>query len=68
MVPPVQASQLLQKKLALALGSAPIVEMDDFLAWDDLDLFKSRLQQELIDPLFAGRCASYQVRDQVKDS
>ncbi len=39
------------------------MQLDDFLAWDDLMAFWPRLEAEVLLPLFEGRLARYQVRD-----
>ncbi|GAB3598939.1 hypothetical protein GCM10027446_30260 [Angustibacter peucedani] len=46
-----------------AVAGAPVVEIDDFLSWQSLDAWWPRLEQQLLEPLFAGRDARYQVRD-----
>lgn len=56
------------RKLSRELCDAPIVEMDDFLAWDDLESFEARLLQQVVEPLFAGQTARYQVRDWERDN
>ncbi len=45
------------------LSGAPVVEVDDFLSWEGLDGWWPRLEAELLEPLFEGRDARYQVRD-----
>lgn len=49
--------------LSTALGGAAVLELDDFLAWDDLTEFWPRLEAQVLLPLFEGRHARYQVRD-----
>jgi uridine kinase len=56
------------RALADALGGAPIVPIDDFLAWDDLTEFWPRLEREVLEPLFAGRSIRYQQRDWRNDN
>jgi hypothetical protein len=40
------------RSLAAALGGAPIVPIDDFLAWDDLTEFWPRGERGGVEPLF----------------
>ncbi|MES2202609.1 MAG: hypothetical protein V4498_10190 [candidate division FCPU426 bacterium] len=54
-------------KLALALGGAPVVPMDDFNAFDDLVEYWPRLEEQILSPLFAGKSFRYQKRDWVHD-
>jgi uridine kinase len=56
------------RSLAAALGGAPIVPIDDFLAWDDLTEFWPRLEREVLEPLFSGRTIRYQQRDWLNDN
>jgi hypothetical protein len=55
------------KRLSEALGGAPVLPIDDFLAWDDLTEFWPRLEAEVLVPLLAGRDARYQQRDWERD-
>jgi hypothetical protein len=55
------------RSLAEALGGAPVIPIDDFLAWDDLTEFWPRLEREVLEPLFAGRSVRYQMRDWLND-
>src|SRR5947209_1987271 len=56
------------RHLSEALGGAPILPVDDFLAWDDLVEFWPRLEREVFAPLFAGRDVKYQARDWHNDT
>ena len=53
--------------LSTALGGAPIIPMDDFIAFDDLTEFWPRLEEQVLMPLFQGRDIRYQKRDWVND-
>jgi len=53
--------------LAAACGGAPIVEVDDFLYWRDIEGWWPRLEHEALRPLLAGRAARYRVRDWAGD-
>ncbi|MEO6711957.1 MAG: uridine kinase [Mycobacteriales bacterium] len=50
-----------------AAADAPIVEIDDFISWLDLSDWWPRLEQQVIEPLLAGRDAHYQQRDWTGD-
>ena len=54
-------------KLAVALSGAPIIPIDDFLAWDDLQAFWPRFEAQVLEPLFAGKDLRYQKRDWTHD-
>lgn len=54
-------------RLATALGGAPIIPMDDFLAWDDLQAFWPRFEAQVLEPLLAGQDLRYQKRDWAHD-
>lgn len=54
-------------KLSQALGSAPILKMDDFISFRTLTEFWPRMERDVLAPLFAGRAAHYQIRDWVGD-
>lgn len=54
--------------LARALGGAPIIPIDDFLAWDDLQDFWPRFEAQVLEPLFAGKDLRYQMRDWLHDN
>lgn len=49
------------------LTSAPMVEVDDFLSWDDFAGWWPRFEAQVLTPLLAGRDAHYQVRDWAGD-
>jgi hypothetical protein len=51
------------RDLARALGRAPVVDLDDFFAWTDLETWWPRLEAEVVRPLLAGRPARWAVRD-----
>jgi hypothetical protein len=53
--------------LSRALDGAPIVKMDDFISFDDLEEWWLRLERQVLEPLFAGKNARYQIRDWVGD-
>jgi uridine kinase len=53
-------------RLAAALG-APIIQLDDFISWDDLEHFWPRLEAEVLEPLFRGEDLHFQIRDWVGD-
>jgi uridine kinase len=54
-------------RLSQALDGAPIVKMDDFISFDDLEEWWLRLERQVLEPLFAGKAARYQIRDWVGD-
>ena len=51
------------RHLAHALDDAPIIEIDDFLSWGDLDSWWPRLEDQVLRPLLDGSAAVYQQRD-----
>jgi uridine kinase len=57
----------LARRLAEHLGDAPIVPMDDFLAWDDITTFVPRLEAQVVAPLLRGESIRYQQRDWTHD-
>lgn len=57
----------LARLLAERLGGAPIVPMDDFLAWDDITTFVPRLEEQVVAPLLRGEGIRYQQRDWAND-
>jgi hypothetical protein len=57
----------LARMLAERLGGAPIVPMDDFLAWDDITTFVPRLEAQVVAPLLRGEGIRYQQRDWAND-
>jgi uridine kinase len=48
--------------LAAVLG-APIIEIDDFVSWDNAVDWWPRFDEQVLTPLLAGRAAVYQARD-----
>ena len=46
---------------------APIIEMDDFLSWGDLESWWPRFEEQVIQPLATGKPARYQCRDWEND-
>jgi len=56
----------LARRLA-ELSGAPIVEVDDFVSWDDFSGWWPRFEAQVLRPLLAGRDAHYQVRDWARD-
>ncbi len=54
-------------RLAASLGGVPVIPMDDFISFDDLTEFWSRLEGQVLTPLFQGRDVRYQKRDWVND-
>jgi len=57
----------LARLIADQLGGAPIVPMDDFLAWDDITTFVPRLEEQVVAPLLRGESIRYQQRDWTHD-
>ncbi|HVZ79425.1 MAG TPA: hypothetical protein VHE12_01340 [bacterium] len=55
------------RDLSRSLSNAPIVPLDDFLAWDDLTDFWPRFEREVVLPLSRGLATRYQARDWEKD-
>lgn len=51
------------RRLARSLDDPPVVEIDDFLSWEDLTRWWPRLEQEVLRPLTGGERAVYQQRD-----
>jgi uridine kinase len=54
-------------KLAPYLDDAPIIPMDDFIAWDDLTDYFPRFEEQVLAPLLEGRDLHYQKRDWIDD-
>lgn len=54
-------------RLASRVGGAIVVQIDDFVAWDDLTEWWPRFDAQVLTPLLAGRPARYQVRDWIHD-
>ena len=44
-------------------AGAPLVHCDDFVAWHDFAGWWPRFSAEVLDPLLAGRDATYRIRD-----
>jgi AAA domain len=57
----------LARALAAACDSAPVIRVDDFLYWHDIDGWWPRLDHEALRPLLAGSPARYRVRDWAAD-
>jgi uridine kinase len=53
--------------LAPYLSNAPIIPMDDFIAWDDLTDYVPRFEEQVLAPLLEGRNLHYQKRDWIDD-
>jgi uridine kinase len=51
------------RRLAAALGGAPIVETDDFASWERPHDWWPRLEREVLEPLAAGEAATYRAYD-----
>jgi uridine kinase len=56
----------LARKLA-ASAAASLVQIDDFVSWDDLAGWWPRFEQQVLAPLLAGHDARYQARDWTGD-
>jgi uridine kinase len=56
----------LARRLA-ELSGAGLVEIDDFISWDDLAGWWPRFDAQVLSPLLAGQDAHYQVRDWAND-
>ncbi len=57
----------LAQALAAVCGDVPVVRVDDFLSWHDLDRWWDRLEREALRPVLAGGGARYRVRDWAQD-
>ena len=57
----------LARGLAAACGGAPIVRVDDFLYWRDIEGWWPRLEREALRPLLSGAAARFRVRDWAND-
>ena len=57
----------LARALAAACGGAPIVAVDDFLYWRDIEGWWPRLEREALRPLLSGSAARFRVRDWAAD-
>ncbi len=49
------------------LTGAPIIEIDDFVSWDNFAGWWPRFDEQVLTPLLDGRAAHYQVRDWQND-
>ena len=49
-------------RVAAALD-APLIQIDDFVSWEDFSGWWPRFQAQVLEPLLAGRAAHWQVRD-----
>jgi hypothetical protein len=56
----------LARQLAERSGAA-LVQIDDFVSWDDLAGWWPRFEDQVLAPLLAGKDAHYQVRDWAGD-
>jgi len=52
----------LARRLA-ELSGAPVIEVDDFVSWNNLSSWWPRFVAQVIEPLLAGREAHFQARD-----
>lgn len=50
------------------LARAPVIELDDFMSWTDLDWWWPRFESQVLKSLLAGRDAQYGVRDWRNDA
>ena len=57
----------LARALAAACGGAPVVRVDDFLYWRDIEGWWPRLEREALRPLLSGLPARFRVRDLAND-
>ncbi len=57
----------LARALAAACGGVPVIRVDDFLYWRDIDGWWPRLEREVLRPLLAGSPARFRVRDWAND-
>jgi hypothetical protein len=57
----------LARALAAACGGAPVVRVDDFLYWHDIEGWWPRLEHQALRPLLAGSPARFRVRDWAGD-
>jgi hypothetical protein len=57
----------LARGLAVACGGVPVVRVDDFLYWGDLQGWWPRLEHQALRPLLAGTPARFRVRDWAGD-
>ena len=57
----------LSRSLAAACGGVPIVRVDDFLYWRDIEGWWPRLESEARRPLLTGSAARFRIRDWAND-
>ncbi len=57
----------LARRLAALADDAVVIQIDDFVAWDDLTGWWPRFDAQVLQPLAAGRPTRYQVRDWIHD-
>lgn len=57
----------LARALAAACGGAPVIRVDDFLYWRDIQGWWPRLEHQVLRPLLAGSPARFRVRDWAGD-
>ena len=57
----------LARALAAACGGAPVIRVDDFLYWHDIQGWWPRLEDQALRPLLAGSPARFRVRDWAGD-
>jgi uridine kinase len=57
----------LARALAAACGGVPIVAVDHFLYWRDIEGWWPRLEHEALRPLLAGSAARFRIRDWAQD-
>ena len=57
----------LARALAAACGGAPVVRVDDFLYWRDIEGWWPRLEREALRPLLSGLPARFRARDWAND-
>ena len=57
----------LARALAAACGGAPVIRVDDFLYWHDIQGWWPRLEHEALRPLLSGSPARFRVRDWAGD-
>lgn len=53
-------------RLAAELG-APVIQLDDFISFGDLEGWWPRFESQVLEPLFLGERVHYQIRDWVND-
>ena len=56
----------LANRLAEELG-APVIQLDDFISFGDLEGWWPRFESQVLEPLFLGERAHFQIRDWVND-